>query len=492
MPRTPRETAPWQEGLSHPLERLSSLYDRAELSDLTITFPNDKLSLKVHRLILAMSSPVFEAMFYGPMAEKGDLTLPEDPPKAFAFLMGYIYKGNASLPDVDMAVMVYKLASKYQMGSLCSVCSEYLQSHTDLNNLALLYEMSFLYEDSKLKEKCRKVVNDSRQILSSPRVGQLSPQCMEDLLQQKLPVESEVAVFKGLLQWGTLQADNSSTSTEWTKGLRQEIETLLPHIRFLTMTLDDFVEHVMPSGVLTPEESNAIMMNIKRVGNISLPVICSPNRETRVACSRLHQISLRIGNHVIGKPTIINPKWAPVSVDFRLFKKEDEDNQIFSRRSTPKYNCQFASTTINGLRTVSAPMYDLLSGVTVSMHILVGCIEITILNSGNNMHGSNATVSLKIQSSSGDILREINVVANLSGPNTIISAILEKPLLLSPNNVYSISSSSSHGQHNYHQYNYHQPRQSNVSLTYGNLNVSGVMSCDAALSLAFWCSSDLF
>lgn len=317
MSRSPRKTAPWQKGLSHPLERLSSLYDHAELSDLTITFPSDKLSLKVHRLILAMSSPVFEAMFYGPMAEKGDLTLPEDPPEAFTFLMGYIYKGNASLPDIEMAVMVYKLASKYQMSSLCSVCSQYLQSHVDLNNLALLYEMSFLYEDSKLKQKCRKVVNDSRQILFPPRVGQLSPQCMEDLLQQKLPVESEVAVFKGLLQWGKLQADNSSTSTEGPKGLRQEIETLLPHIRFLTMTLDDFVDHVMPSGVLTPEESNAIMMNIRRVGSISLPAVCSPNRETRASYSQLHPISLRSVNHVIEKPTIINRN--------AFLKKKDED-----------------------------------------------------------------------------------------------------------------------------------------------------------------------
>ncbi|XP_064083017.1 BTB/POZ domain-containing protein 3-like isoform X2 [Macrobrachium nipponense] len=255
----------------------------------------------VHRLILAMSSPVFEAMFYGPMAEKADLTLPDDPPEAFVFLMGYIYKGNASLPNVDMAVMVYKLANKYQMSSLFSVCSEYLQSRVDLNNLALVYEMSFLYEDSELKQKCRKVVSESREILSSPGVGQLTVQCMEDLLQQELPVQSEVAVFEGLLQWGTLQSGNSSTSAKCPKGLRQEIETLLPHIRFLTMTLDDFVEHVMPSGVLTPEESNAIMMNIKRVLNITLPAICSPNRKTRLS----YQISLGRGNNIGENPTMI-------------------------------------------------------------------------------------------------------------------------------------------------------------------------------------------
>ncbi|XP_064080310.1 BTB/POZ domain-containing protein 3-like [Macrobrachium nipponense] len=365
MSVTPKETpAPWQEGLSHPLERLSSMYDNAELSDLTITFPNDERSLKVHRLILAMSSPVFEAMFYGPMAEKGDLTLPEDPPEAFTFLMGYIYKGNASLPDVEMAVMVYKLASKYQMSSLQSVCSKYLQSHVDLKNLALVYEMSFFYDDSKLKQKCRKVVSESHEILSSPDVGQLSVQCMEDLLQQKLPVKSEVAVFRGLLRWGTLQSENSSTSAKCPKGLRQEIEMLLPHIRFLTMTLDDFVEHVMPSGVLTPEESTAIMMNIKRVLDISLPAICSPSRETRV-CSQLHQISLRRGNIVLRIPTIIYPKWALGKFEFSLFEKEISIVQL----QTKGYGY---------------PRHTLLSGLKVSKDILVGCIEVTNLETVNN------------------------------------------------------------------------------------------------------------
>lgn len=146
------------------------------------------------------------------------------------------------------------------------------------------------------------------------------------------------------------------------------------------------------------------------------------------------------------------------------------------------------SAPMYDLLSASAPVYDLLRGVTISRHILVGCVEITILSSGNNMYGYYTAVHLKIQNSFGDTLREMDVVANHSGRSISISAILEKPVLLSPSDVYSISSSSPHQW----QHIYHQSGQSNVSLTYGNLNISGVMSDDAALSLAFWCSSDLF
>lgn len=79
---------------------------------------------KAHRLILAMSSPVFERMLFGPLAEGEELKLPEDPPEAFKWLMKYIYHGTKELADVKLAVQVYHLASKYQMDALSSLCSK--------------------------------------------------------------------------------------------------------------------------------------------------------------------------------------------------------------------------------------------------------------------------------------------------------------------------------------------------------------------------------
>lgn len=53
-------------------------------------------------------------------------------------------------------------------------------------------------------------------------------------------------------------------------------------VRFLSMTTDEFVEHVMPSGVLSLQEISSILMNIKELMDVPLPTICCPTRDKRL------------------------------------------------------------------------------------------------------------------------------------------------------------------------------------------------------------------
>ncbi|KAK4290558.1 hypothetical protein Pmani_036551 [Petrolisthes manimaculis] len=59
------EIGGWQNRLVTPGERLSSLLLSPRLADLTITFPGTHHHIKAHRLVLAMSSTVFEKIFFG-------------------------------------------------------------------------------------------------------------------------------------------------------------------------------------------------------------------------------------------------------------------------------------------------------------------------------------------------------------------------------------------------------------------------------------------
>lgn len=65
-------------------------------------------------------------------------------------------------------------------------------------------------------------------------------------------------------------------------ALRQEIEDLLPLVRFLAMSCNEIVRHVLPSGVFTQEESTSILMNIECSKNAPpLPGACSTLRQRR-------------------------------------------------------------------------------------------------------------------------------------------------------------------------------------------------------------------
>ncbi|ROT72127.1 hypothetical protein C7M84_009499 [Penaeus vannamei] len=265
----------WQSQLVSPEQRLSALLKSSRLADLTINFPGHERCLQAHRLVLAMTSPVFEAMLYGPLAEGEELHLHEDPPEAFEWLLEYMYRGHIQMPEVRLAVQVYQLASKYQVEALMVLCSKHLQETLRPENLAEMYDTAVLLEDEHLLQRCYEVVDlYPTAVLSSPSFGLLSRGALRHLLQRPLHIPTEVILLKALLAWG--QARRS------TKSLRDEISDFLPMVRFLSMTTDEFVEHVMPSGVLSLQEISSILMNIKELMDVPLPTICCPTRDKRL------------------------------------------------------------------------------------------------------------------------------------------------------------------------------------------------------------------
>jgi len=61
------ETKDWQSGLDVG-QSIEYLYERNTLSDVVFNFPGNE-QIRAHKIILGMRSSVFEAMFYGAMAE---------------------------------------------------------------------------------------------------------------------------------------------------------------------------------------------------------------------------------------------------------------------------------------------------------------------------------------------------------------------------------------------------------------------------------------
>ncbi|KAK8719072.1 hypothetical protein OTU49_014261 [Cherax quadricarinatus] len=150
----------WQCHLATPGERLAYLRHSGHLSDLTITFPGHHDIIQVHRWVLAISSPVFEAMLYGPLAEGDLLHLPEDPPEAFNWLLDHIYLNHSQLPGVQLALQVYQLAAKYQMDPLCKLCSQYLVQEVTASTFPGVYETALMLEDDQLLAKCAQLTTN--------------------------------------------------------------------------------------------------------------------------------------------------------------------------------------------------------------------------------------------------------------------------------------------------------------------------------------------
>nr|XP_053647314.1 kelch-like protein 40 isoform X3 [Cherax quadricarinatus] len=274
--------------------------------------------------MLAASSPVFDAMLYGPLAEEGNLTLVDDLPEAFDFLLDYIYCDKVSLSDVEMTTQIYSLANKYQFDALCDICSTYLANEVNEASFPLIYDIALLLDDSELIQKCDDVLaTSSEAVLESKNFGLLRPSSLKKVLSHpKLNVSSEGKVFAALQSWGLVQltiiedevlkgdienvekkvlnveeaqddeaksevvvCEKKKKETEvavpsdinhcgeepFIPKLRNIVKGFLPLVRFLVMTSEEFMRYVLPSGILTNDEGVAILQRIEGVQSVVLP-----------------------------------------------------------------------------------------------------------------------------------------------------------------------------------------------------------------------------
>ncbi|XP_076059308.1 BTB/POZ domain-containing protein 6-A-like [Oratosquilla oratoria] len=310
------EARGWQASVKSPVERLRYIYHTGVYSDVQIMLPGCSVPVEAHRLVLAVSSPVFASMLLGPLAEKREtLDLPEDDADAFRKLLCHAYTGAVDLVSVDSALCVYTLAHKYDMDALMADCSGFLLDNLTTECVLAVYDLATLLEDNSLQDACMKLLQeDPDSVMSSSSVACMRPETLKHLFARPdLTVSSEIILFQALVTWGKAQLPREKAEED-AGLLRDVIDHILTEIRLLSLGLEEFTDVVLPTEVFTPEEVvsiiRAIRGNMPPLDSISdLP--CSPLTEKRLKC-RYQPDNLLIGSVLCGGLQNIK-----ISYDFR-------------------------------------------------------------------------------------------------------------------------------------------------------------------------------
>ena len=113
-----------------------------------------KQVIPAHRFVLSISSPVFEAMFYGELAETSDsIELPDCEYDSLLELFRYLYSDEVILSQSNVMGVLY-FAKKYMVPSLAEKCAKYLQDHLDPSNVFSILLSAQKYEEIKLVDRC--------------------------------------------------------------------------------------------------------------------------------------------------------------------------------------------------------------------------------------------------------------------------------------------------------------------------------------------------
>ena len=117
-----------------------------------------KCMIPAHKFVLAISSPVFYAMFYGEMAETADtIQLPDCEYKSLLELFRFLYSDEVNLSGSYVMQVLY-LAKKYLVPSLADKCAEYIREHLDASNVFSVLLQALKFEDKALEKRCWEII----------------------------------------------------------------------------------------------------------------------------------------------------------------------------------------------------------------------------------------------------------------------------------------------------------------------------------------------
>ena len=214
-----------------------------------------KQVIPAHKFILAIGSPVFEAMFYGELAETKDtIELPDCDNESLLELFRYMYSDEVNLSGSNV-MGVLCLAKKYIVPSLTDKCAEYLKEKLDPSNVFSILPFAQKYEEKALVDRCWMLIeNHTEAAVKSEGFETIERSLLKEVVARDNLLIKEVSLFQAVDRWATTQCEKQGLAEEGPIKRRILGEEMIKALRFPVMTGEEFVVNVVDTNILTSDE----------------------------------------------------------------------------------------------------------------------------------------------------------------------------------------------------------------------------------------------
>ena len=289
----------WQTKRPTISERTKFIFNNELLSDVKFVVPaslsesetrKSQKSIPAHKFVLAISSPVFFAMFYGEMAETtGTIQLPDCAYESLLELFRYLYCDDVKLSGSNVMQVIY-LAKKYTVPSLADKCTEYLRKNLEASNVFSILPQAQKFEDKDLESRCWEVIeSDTEQALISDEFLTLERSIVESVVKRGILKVKEVDLFRAVDRWTTKELERQGKTPS--RKIKREIlgEEIVKAIRFSLITEKEFASVVLDCDILSERE---ICDMIKHYNDVDLksPLAFVHSPRTLRRCCRFGEI----------------------------------------------------------------------------------------------------------------------------------------------------------------------------------------------------------
>ena len=251
--------------------------------------------IPAHKFLLAISSPVFYAMFYGELAEKKDsINVSDCDHKSLLELFRFVYSDEVDL-NADNVMQVLYLAKKYMLPSLADKCSEFLRENLDASNVFHVLPDARKYEEKDLENHCWEVIDkDTDEAVKSDGFVTMEKSMLEELVERDSLNVREVELFKAVDCWATKECEKQGLAAEGSVKRKILGERIVKAIRFPVMKQQEFADVVLDCDILTKKELSDLVKYFNSVLNfpIGFSDAMRPGSLQRIKMSRFKEIDL--------------------------------------------------------------------------------------------------------------------------------------------------------------------------------------------------------
>ena len=289
----------WQSSKKTVLQRNAYMFDNELMSDVSFACGCEKSCriFHAHKYVLATSSAVFYAMFYGNLAQnESTIHMTDVEEESFEEFLRFLYTDDCKI-TAENAIGVMYLAKKYLISSLAERCCKVLEASITPDSVFVVLEQAIQFDEKDLETKCWDIVSNSTlKCTNSEAFCNIRSQTLNTLLKRDTLTITEVELFKAVLRWTDNECARQGINTEDDKMARRRVlGDSLYEIRFLEMSEKDFATYTRPTGILTDTE---IVDIFQRLNGIDVACLKWKDREKRryspvFGCRRFKPVDIK-------------------------------------------------------------------------------------------------------------------------------------------------------------------------------------------------------
>ncbi|GLV41591.1 uncharacterized protein CBL_06820 [Carabus blaptoides fortunei] len=232
-------------------KRYVSLLESGKFSDCCFLVDDEKI--QSHKIILALSSPVFEAMLFGPLAA-AEIVIDDCDASDFRQMLAFIYTDDMQIYSVINAWQLIYIAKKYMIDDLLDYCVQYIRKELEVANILMNLEFADLFNVEGMRTLCMDALRMYAKVILNWDYH-MKPTTLCNLLDQNECNASEEFLVCTALKWAYTECQrNKLDATKHNVRAVLKKSGALSRLRFLSIPPGDLVNNKLFTEILNDDE----------------------------------------------------------------------------------------------------------------------------------------------------------------------------------------------------------------------------------------------